>query len=358
MPNIVSQERFIQEALEAHNKYRTRHGADPVEHEPQLSSLAKEWAEKLAEKGSLSYRKTTFKNQELGENILRFNLKNANVFYVSGGDISHEWYQEEQNYAYDGKCTPETGHFTQIVWKSTQKVGFGFAMDESGLFYVVANYFPAGNYTKRFKENVLPVQELKKTSDNFKDIMKQFLNHKTTTEEEPIDEYIDHLDESIETENYVFSEMQNRFISEALTCHNKCRQKHGVPDLTHNPELSMIAQGYAEKLAKMNKMIHSTNKYADEKIGENLAYSYDSQLNFYPGQKATMQWYDEIKMHNFNLDYQKGTGHFTQLVWKGTREVGFGVAKANDGSFYAVANYYPAGNFIGRFIQNVPKPLK
>ena len=26
-----------------------------------------------------------------------------------------------------------------------------------------------------------------------------------------------------------------------------------------------------------------------------------------------MQWYDEIKDHNFSLDYQPGTGHFTQV---------------------------------------------
>lgn len=243
MPYIVTQDRFIQEALEAHNRYRALHGAPPVEHESRLSGLAKEWAEQLAQKGSLSYRNTTFKNQELGENILRFNLRSADAYYLSGKDISDEWYQEEENYKYDGKCTPETGHFTQVVWKETQKVGFGFAMDESGLFYAVANYFPAGNYTNRFWENVLPMQEdktsnnLKVQTNNLKDIMKQVLKHKSTEEEEPIDEHIDHLDESIEVENYNFSQMQNRFISEALTCHNKCRQKHYVPDLTHNPEL-------------------------------------------------------------------------------------------------------------------------
>ena len=31
------------------------------------------------------------------------------------------------------------------------------------------------------------------------------------------------------------------------------------------------------------------------------------------GEKASMQWYDEIKDHNFSLDYQPGTGHFTQV---------------------------------------------
>lgn len=27
-----------------------------------------------------------------------------------------------------------------------------------------------------------------------------------------------------------------------------------------------------------------------------------------------MQWYDEIKMHDFNKDHQRGTGHFTQVT--------------------------------------------
>ena len=72
------------------------------------------------------------------------------------------------------------------------------------------------------------------------------------------------------------------------------------------------------------------------------------------GDMATDDWYSEIKMYNFKKDYQNGTGHFTQLVWKETEEVGFGVA--NKGStYYVVANYYPAGNFLGQFANNVFK---
>jgi hypothetical protein len=50
------------------------------------------------------------------------------------------------------------------------------------------------------------------------------------------------------------------------------------------------------------------------------------------------------------------TGHFTQVVWKNSTQVGFGVAVAPNGSFYAVANYYPAGNFTGQFKENVLQP--
>ena len=84
MPNIVSQERFIKEALTAHNNYRQLHHANELEHEPRLSSLAQEWAEILATKGSLSYRQCTYKNEELGENIMRFKLNEANLYYLNG----------------------------------------------------------------------------------------------------------------------------------------------------------------------------------------------------------------------------------------------------------------------------------
>jgi hypothetical protein len=161
-----------------------------------------------------------------------------------------------------------------------------------------------------------------------------------------------------------------------LEQHNECRRRHCVEPLVHNPELSKIAQDYANYLASIRQLKHSTNKYQDKKLGENLAYSYDSTLDFYSGKKATMQWYDEIKDHDFSRDFQPGTGHFTQVgsifycffdgglitfsllnkvVWKTTKEVGFGVAKTSDNQWYAVGNYSPAGNLLGTFLKNVPR---
>lgn len=93
MPNIVTQERFINEALEAHNAYRTMHGVSPLEHEPRLSSLAKQWAENLAQKNKLEYKNTTYKDVEVGENILRFKLNETNSYYLSGRFIPHIYYE-------------------------------------------------------------------------------------------------------------------------------------------------------------------------------------------------------------------------------------------------------------------------
>lgn len=49
-------------------------------------------------------------------------------------------------------------------------------------------------------------------------------------------------------------------------------------------------------------------------------------------------------------------GHFTQVVWKGSREIGVGKARSKDGKILVVANYRPAGNVIGRFSENVSAP--
>ena len=72
------------------------------------------------------------------------------------------------------------------------------------------------------------------------------------------------------------------------------------------------------------------------------------------GEMATTDWYNEIKLHNFKKEFQQASGHFTQLIWKNTEEVGFGIA-TNGSQYFVVANYYPAGNVLGEFANNVVK---
>ena len=68
---------------------------------------------------------------------------------------------------------------------------------------------------------------------------------------------------------------------------------------------------------------------------------------------AVFQWHDEIKDYDFERSSGRGTGHFTQVVWRDSRQVGVGRAQAADGKWLVVANYLPAGNFIGRYAENV-----
>ena len=141
------------------------------------------------------------------------------------------------------------------------------------------------------------------------------------------------------------------FQKSALDAHNNYRAKHHVVKLVLNQELCDIAQKYAEELARTGNFAHSGNSFHDDNMGENLFACYGMKIT---GKMMTDDWYNEVNQYNFNNPgYISGTGHFTQIVWKGSKQVGFGYAQARDGYYYGVANYYPAGNFIGEFEDNV-----
>jgi len=125
----------------------------------------------------------------------------------------------------------------------------------------------------------------------------------------------------------------------------------------------VLAQKYAEKLLKMGKLEHSKTEYKGKRVGENLAMFKEtkSKNNETSGKLASDLWYKEIKVHDFKRDYQAKSGHFSQLVWKSSKEVGFGFAKsprksANGNEVYVVAMYSPAGNVVKQFKENVQKP--
>lgn len=93
-------------------------------------------------------------------------------------------------------------------------------------------------------------------------------------------------------------------------------------------------------------------------MGQNLAYVYSSQGKNVTGEQIVSMWYDEIKDYNFNkATFTSNTGHFTQVVWVGTQEVGVGISSTPDGKVFVVANYLPAGNMMGQFAENV-KPAQ
>ena len=67
------------------------------------------------------------------------------------------WYDEVSMYNFNKPgFGMDTGHFTQVVWKATTRVGCGIAMSNNGKVYAVCQYTPPGNYNNEFKLNVLP----------------------------------------------------------------------------------------------------------------------------------------------------------------------------------------------------------
>jgi uncharacterized protein YkwD len=74
---------------------------------------------------------------------------------------------------------------------------------------------------------------------------------------------------------------------------------------------------------------------------------------------AVDAWYNEVFGYNYITGAPfpgKKVGHFTQVVWKDSTEIGC-ASKACPGlgTFY-VCDYNPSGNYAGEYTANVFKP--
>ena len=74
-------------------------------------------------------------------------------------------------------------------------------------------------------------------------------------------------------------------------------------------------------------------------------------------QASIDDWYNEISDYNFaDPGFSETTGHFTQVVWIGSTEVGCAWIDCNSATapgYFLMCEYSPAGNVIGYFAQNV-----
>lgn len=141
----------------------------------------------------------------------------------------------------------------------------------------------------------------------------------------------------------VTAEEQNTIVS----MHNTHRALHCAQPLTWSAELAASAQQWANKCGKT----HGPHG----RFGENLAWGANRTAS-----SAVYDWYKEIDKYNYSkAGFAHGIGHFTQMIWKNTKQIGCGVTTCNSkmGRLW-VCRYAPAGNWFGQFRQNVPKRCK
>ena len=141
------------------------------------------------------------------------------------------------------------------------------------------------------------------------------------------------------------------FVVEAVKTHNILRACHNAPPLLPNCEIMKISQDYAETMPSG----HSGTRFHGEWMGENLFWSWGMNLN---GAFAVKDWYSEISNYNFNTHSSNGgvIGHFTQVVWKSSLEVGIGYY-CQGTQCCVVGNYFPGGNYNNLYSTNV-EPLQ
>ncbi|MEG3176062.1 CAP domain-containing protein [Sphingomonas sp. RB3P16] len=136
--------------------------------------------------------------------------------------------------------------------------------------------------------------------------------------------------------------------------HNAARAAVGAPPLTWNDELAADAARYAATLAATRDFKHSTGVRGRTPEGENLfmgsrgAYRYDEMVRL---------WVDEGRMYRPGVFPDISTtgrwqevGHYTQIVWRRTREVGCGLASSRSDD-YLVCRYTPPGNVVGSRVE-------
>ena len=71
-------------------------------------------------------------------------------------------------------------------------------------------------------------------------------------------------------------------------------------------------------------------------------------------------WYNEVKDYDFQSKpiYNPKCGHFTQVIWVSSKEVGLGKATSSNGMSFVVARYSPAGNNLNEFENNIKPPTE
>lgn len=135
-----------------------------------------------------------------------------------------------------------------------------------------------------------------------------------------------------------------------LNHHNTFREKHHSPPLIWNTSAQAAASHWLQRCVFEHD--------PDRRLGENLymiQYTPYTSMSYYAA-SAVQLWYNEVKTYNYSAPTYN---HFTQVVWKATKQLGCAskVCPIFGGRYLIIScKYYPPGNWIGQFKQNVLRP--
>jgi pathogenesis-related protein 1 len=130
------------------------------------------------------------------------------------------------------------------------------------------------------------------------------------------------------------------FAQPIVAAHNAVRMHVGVPPVSWSAKLAEVAQQWADTLIRSGTFQHRT------------PYVYGENLFEITGAAATPAevidaWASEARNYRYENNSCSATcGHYTQIVWRDTKEVGCGMAK-NETRQVWVCEYDPPGNIEG-----------
>jgi pathogenesis-related protein 1 len=138
--------------------------------------------------------------------------------------------------------------------------------------------------------------------------------------------------------------------NEIIAAHNSVRAQVGVAPITYSAEVAASAQRWANHLKSTNncRLTHSNGSN-----GENLywagAWSNGPAQDIHSVDPVNA-WAAEKRDYNYSRNEctaGRVCGHYTQLVWKNSTQVGCGMATCSNNDQVWVCQYAPAGNWVG-----------
>lgn len=137
-----------------------------------------------------------------------------------------------------------------------------------------------------------------------------------------------------------------------LERHNSERAIYGLPRLSWSGKLAREAQEWARELARSEHMRHA-NRATRKGAGENLWMG--TKGHYTPGQMIDGFLTERSMFRAGNFPQVSTTGrwsdvgHYTQIIWPETQEVGCAIAQGRTNDFL-VCRYFPAGNVMGQAV--------
>ena len=140
------------------------------------------------------------------------------------------------------------------------------------------------------------------------------------------------------------------FDQRLLVAHNQERADMGIAPLAWNDSLAADARVWAKKLAVTGRFEHSPDEPGKPIEGENLwagtprAFSPEAMVHLWAAEKS------DYRPGTFPNNSRSGdierVGHFTQMIWRASRQVGCATAVGANEEFL-VCRYSEAGNVYG-----------
>lgn len=150
---------FLNEMLAAINAYRSRHGVPAVRLDPGLNTYARQRAAQVSA------------CEGLDEQHAGLRVGTGETLFWAGGSVSSPasateaaevWYDGVAQYDFGrGEFGPDTGNFTQLVWKGSTRIGAARSAGRGSRWhenYIVVNWQAPGNMMGGFRDNVFPAR--------------------------------------------------------------------------------------------------------------------------------------------------------------------------------------------------------